>query len=625
MPLLIAAAAAVLSQSKPAFSQTVYQSAHWTKYEYMIPMRDGVRLCCEVYTPKDKPGKHPILMERTPYSAGPYGDAFPDSFPARYASQGYIFAYEDVRGKFMSEGTFDDIRPQSASHSLPTETDESTDAADTVKFLITHVPNNNGHVGLTGISYPGFYAEMGAINTVPGLAASSPQAPVSAWFKGDDWHHNGVLFLQDAFDFMSWFGTVDTKPSPNHEGIDVSKGSLSAYDFFLKVGAMPNFDKEYYKGRIPFWNQVLAHETFDGFWKARAAGPQLKNITCPLLFVGGLFDAEDMYGALHSYEAAKKQNPKTPVYLVMGPWYHGMWAWGPGSSFGDLAYGQPTSSWCRTNVEAPFFNRYLEADPKASKLAPVTIYETGANQWRKFEQWPPRGVTDRALYVGPDHSVTLDNPAGSGKYQYVNDPAHPTPYIGDWQTSKQRPAEYMLADQRWAATRPDVVTIESAPLTKDTVMAGPLDVKLWAAVSGTDADFVVKVIDVYPSDTKDVSPDGESMAGYELMVRGDIMRAKFRKSFSNPSPMVPGKPTLVPFTMNSVFHDFRKGHRIMIQIQSDWFPLCNRNPNVFTDINTASDSAYQKATISILYGKEYPSQIDFKQLGSKPGEDEGQP
>ncbi len=577
----------------------------------MIPMRDGVKLCCIAYVPKNVPGPHPILLERTPYSAGPYGEDFRDMYRQDYIKAGFILAYEDVRGKYLSQGTFEDVRPELSQHTKPTEVDESTDTADTVAFLIKHVPDNNGKVGLTGISYPGFYAEMGAINTPSGLAAVSPQAPVSQWFKGDDWHHNGVLFLQDAFDFMSWFGTVDPKPSPIHNGISINRHGLSAYDFYLKTGAMPNFDKDYYKGRIPFWNQVLRHETYDSWWKARAAGPHLKNVSCPMLFVGGLFDAEDMYGALHSYADAKRQNPHTTVDLVMGPWFHGMWAYGAGSSFGQLDYGQTTASWFRKNIELPFFERYLEGKTNVKKIAPVTIYETGANKWRQFDQWPPKGATQNQLFLGPDKEILPKSSEISGRNEFVNDPANPTPYLADWSTSTHRPTTYMDDDQTWASERKDVLTFESGPLIKDLVMAGPINVKFWTSTTGTDEDLVVKVIDVYPSNTEQKNPDGDSMAGKEIMIRGDIMRCKFRHSFTVPKAMTPGKPTLVSFQLNSVFHDFRPGHRVMIQIQGDWFPLCNRNPNTFTNINTAPDSAYHKATVSLYYGRQYPSQITF--------------
>lgn len=606
-------------------SQTqVFQSPKFTKYQFMIPMRDGVRLCCIAYVPKGVKGPHPILLERTPYSAGPYGEDFREMYRQDFTQAGFIMAFEDVRGKYMSEGKFEDIRPELAEHSNPTEIDESTDTADTVAFLIKHVPGNNGKVGLTGISYPGFYAEMGAINTPEGLAAVSPQAPVSQWFKGDDWHHNGVLFLQDAFDFMTWFGTVDTKPSPVHNGITVRRGGLSAYDFYLQTGAMPNFDAKYYKGQIPYWNEVLKHETYDAWWKARAAGPHLTNITCPMLFVGGLFDAEDMYGALHSYADAKKQNPKTPIYLVMGPWYHGMWDFGSGSNFGTLAYGQPTSTWFRKNIELPFFQKYLQGDKTATPVAPVNIYETGANQWHQFQQWPPKDLTESKLYLGANNSIQFDPSGPNGSNRYVNDPANPTPYLADWKTSTERPTTYMNDDQTWASQRSDVLTYTSEPLTKDLTMTGPIQVKIWTSTTGTDEDLVVKVIDVYPANTTDKNPDGTPMANQQIMIRGDIMRAKFRNSFSHPEAMVPNQPTLVPFTLNSVFHDFRPGHRIMIQIQGDWFPLCNRNPNQFTDINTAPDSAYQKATVTIYYGQKYPTQISFGVLNNsgqpaKPG------
>jgi putative CocE/NonD family hydrolase len=601
----------VTSQAGQAEIKSYPSRGGYTKYEYMIPMRDGVRLYVNAYVP-DQPGKHPILMQRTPYGSGPYGAPYRNFSPnSPYTKAGYIIANADVRGKFMSEGDFVDIRPQLTANHGATEIDESTDTYDTVDFLVKNVPYNNGAVGLRGISYPGFYAEIGTVHTHPALKAASPQAPVSEWFLGDDWHHNGVLFQQDGFDFMTFFGPVRNGPYTQPPSIQVDRPAMSAYDFFLSTGAMPNFDAKYYKGRIPYWNEVLSHETYDSWWQARSVPGKLRDIHCALLFVGGWFDAEDCYGALHSFQASRKAN-KIPDFLVMGPWFHGMWSRPNGKSFGLLDYGQDTTGWYQQNVEFPFFEKYLRGqsvpDPSLA-----TVFETGDNQWRKFETWPPAEAKAKTLYLTGNKGLSFSRDAQQGTDSYENDPAHPTPYTEDLSLTR-RPSEYMIADQRFAEKRADVLTYTGPVLDEDVTVAGPVDVDLLASTTGTDADFVVKLIDVYPSDTTDKAPDGSTMAGSEIMIRGDVMRGKFRESFSNPTPFLPGKLAKVHFEMNDILHKFRKGHRLMVQIQSNWFPLTNRNPNVFTNINTATDSAYQKATISIAHGGANGSAIHFKVL-----------
>jgi hypothetical protein len=593
---------------------------HYTKYEYMIPMRDGVQLYTAVYVPKDVHGKHPILMERTPYSAGPYGAELYRGEPVtgQWHDAGYIFAYQDVRGKYMSEGTFVDVRPQLPANHGPKEIDESTDTYDTVEFLIHHVPDSDGHVGLRGISYPGFYAEIGAVNNHPALVATSPQAPVSEWFLGDDWHHNGCLFMQDAFDFMAGFGMDRPTPTPRQPRLPIERSEPEAYNFFLHTGAMPNFDKLYYHGKIPFWNEVLAHETYDSFWKARSVPDKLKNIHTAMLFVGGTFDAEDCYGALHSFAAAHKQNSKTPIFICYGPWFHGMWAGRGGQSLGDYDFGMPTSTWFQDNVEFPFFEKYLRMQNQVKMPQLATVFETGTNKWRTFANWPPRDAKGSEIYLNEAHDLSFEGPGLDGDDSYVNDPAAPTPYT-ELLTLGRRPLTYPVADQKFASKRDDVLTFTSEPLAQDMTWGGPINVDLWIKSTGTDCDLVAKVIDVYPDDSTEMSPTRppHALAGEDLLVRGDIMRAKFRNSWSNPTALTPGKPTEVKFTMDDVLHTFKKGHRLMIQIQSDWFPLVDRNPNVFTDINTAPDSAYQKATITVLHGKKYPSGIRFGKMGSE--------
>lgn len=564
-----------------------------------IPMRDGAKLHTIAYLPTKVPGKHPILLERTPYGAEEeeiYGSA-------KLREKGYIFAYQDVRGQYMSDGTYENVRP------IGTPVDESTDTYDTIDYLVKNVPDNNGNIGMWGISYPGFYAAAGAINGHPALKAVSPQAPVSDWFIGDDVHHNGAFFLQDNFDFDTWFDFPHTEHEKHHDGLQISKGSQSAYDFFLKAGSMADLDTKYLKGRVPYWNEIIGHGSYDDYWQARALPPKLKNIHCAVLTVGGWFDAEDMWGALNTYAAIERQNPGSPNTLVMGPWFHGMWADPDGATFGDLMFGMPTADWFRDHVEFPFFERYLRGQPVAAP-AEAVVFETGANRWREFPQWPPSTLTTRKVYLGNEKTLVNHRPDENGADAYENDPNKPTPYLADLR-SKERPTVYMIADQRWAAKRTDVLTYTGAVQTSDFTVAGPIDVDLWASTTGTDADFVVKVIDVWPVDAKGHTLNGLPLAGFQQLVRADIMRGKFRNSLEHPEPFVPGKPTEVHFKLNDLLHTFLPGHRMMVQIQSSWFPLVDRNPNVFEDIYFAKPEDYCKATIRIYRGGEHSSSIGF--------------
>jgi len=585
----------------------------YRKIEMQIPMRDGVNLYTAVYVPTKIAGKHPILLERTPYSAGPYGSAGRDGFDgsSKFKENGYIFAFQDVRGQYMSSGTFVNVRPTLK----PGEKgiDESTDAWDTIDYLVKHVPDNNGSVGLWGISYPGFYAAAAGINSHPALKAISPQAPVSDWFIGDDVHHNGAFFLQDNFGFDTWFDNPRKGLEKDHKSLEVPRGKEGDYSFFLKAGTLDDLNKNVLKGRLPYWTEIHNHSNYDEYWKARALPPHLKKVRCAVLTVGGWFDAEDQWGALNTYAAVEKQNPGTPNTLVMGPWYHGMWADGKGEAFGDLNFGTGTSEWFRENVEFPFFDRYLRGE-KVAAPAEATVFETGVNRWRTFGQWPPAGMDKTSVYLGSSKTLLNAAPTEAGLDSYVYDPAQPTPYIENLK-SDGRPAEYMVEDQRWADNRTDVVGYKGAVLDKNLTVAGPIDVDLWASTTGTDADFIVKVIDVWPDDSKAVSPRGKPMAGFEQLLRGDVMRGKFRDSLSDPKAFVPGAPTRVHFHLNDVLHTFLPGHRIMIQVQSAWFPLVDRNPNKFVDIYHAKISDFQPATISIYHDPQPPSSLTFGTLG----------
>lgn len=587
----------------------------YRKIEMQIPMRDGVKLYTSIYIPTKVAGKHPILLERTPYSAGPYGKAAKTDFDGsdKFKASGYIFAFQDVRGQYMSGGKFENVRPTLKPGQKGI--DESTDAWDTIDYLVKKVPDNNGNVGLWGISYPGFYAAAAGINSHPALKAISPQAPVSDWFIGDDVHHNGAFFLQDNFGFDTWFDNPRAGLEIDHKALEISHGQAGDYAFFLKSGTLLDLDRKVLKGRLPYWTEINNHPNYDEYWQDRALPPHLKNVHCAVLTVGGWFDAEDQWGALNTYAAMEKQNPNTPNTLVMGPWYHGMWADGRGESFGDVNFGMPTSEWYRENVEFPFFERYLRGQ-KVPAPAEATVFETGNNRWRTFAQWPPNGLSKTSVYLAGGKALTNAAPTDAGAESYVYDPAQPTPYIADLK-SDSRPAEYMLADQRWADKRADVSTYRGNVLDRDLTVAGSIDVDLWASTTGTDADFVVKVIDVWPDDSATKAPNGTPMAGYEQLLRGDIMRGKFRNSFSKPEPFVPGEPTRVHFKLNDVLHTFKAGHRILIQIQSAWFPLVDRNPNKFVDIYHALPSDFQPATITLYHDPAHPSSLTFGRLGGE--------
>ena len=596
-----------------AVAQPVQSTTGYTKIEYRVAMRDGVRLYTSVYVPKGKPGLHPILLERTPYSAGPYGTNARSDFDGslKFQQAGYIFAYQDVRGRYMSEGQWENVRPPLK----PGEsgTDESTDTWDTVDFLVKHVPENNGRVGLWGISYPGFYAAIGAVHTHPALKAISPQAPCSDWWIGDDVHHYGAFFLQDNFDFSAWFDVPRSGLETDHRGIDVDRDDLSAYDFYLNAGTSEGLNQLYAKGRIPYWEELEDHPNYDDYWKARSLPSNFKDVHCAVLTVGGWFDAEDMWGALHVFQAGETNNQVKENYLVMGPWYHGMWADGTGRVFNDLDFDADTSADFRDNIEFPFFDRYLRGGGEDAP-AKATVFETGRNEWHRFAQWPPANLRPFPLYLDSNQLLVTEPPSTQGDDSYVSDPARPTPYLPEFAVSRERPTSYMVADQRFAESRSDVISYRGPVLDEDLQVAGPIDVDLWVRTTGTDGDFVVKVIDAWPKDSTAVSPKGVSMAGYEQLLRGDVFRGRFRNSFEHPEPFVPGQPARIHFKMNDVYHTFLKGHRIFVQVQSSWFPLVDRNPNQFVDTYRATPDQFVSATVTILHGPEQQSKITFGKL-----------
>jgi putative CocE/NonD family hydrolase len=595
---------------------------HYTKYEHRIPMRDGAKLFTAVYVPKDRSRSYPMIMTRTPYSIAPYGE---DNYPAagrsnrlapskHFVREGYILVAQDVRGRLMSEGTFVDVRPH-AGREKAGGVDESTDAWDTIDWLVKNVPNNNGRVGTWGISYPGFYAAQTAVEAHAALKAVSPQAPVTEWFLGDDFHHNGAFFLADAFDFYANFGKPRPKPTKkikwetDHDGADV-------YDFFLAMGPLANANAKYLENGIPFWNDLSSHPNRDEWWRARDPRPWYRDAKPAIMTVGGWFDAEDLFGALETYRAFEKQSPRAENVLVMGPWSHGGWHRSDGDKLGDVAFGQKTSHFYRDEVEFPFFQRHLKG--KGAAPAEALVFETGSNTWQRLPAWPPQDAKPVKLHFRAAGGLTGAAPSAgeAGADTWVSDPGKPVPYRA--KMSADIDGDYMTDDQRFASRRPDVVTYQTAELDADVTMAGPIEASLVVATTGTDADFVVKLVDVYPSDyaNPDPNPGGAWMGGYQQLVRAEVMRGRFRQSYETPRPFTPGEPTPVKLTLPDACHVFRAGHRIMVQVQSSWFPLVDRNPQTFVDIYKATEADFRVATHTLFRSAEKASSITLPVRGA---------
>lgn len=614
LALMVSTASAVFGQGKEAVL------ASYTKYEYRIAMRDGVRLFTSVYVPKDDSKQYPILMMRTPYSVDPYGvDKYKDNLgpsPA-FGKEGYIFVYQDVRGRWMSEGEFINMRPHNPKKG-PKDFDESTDTFDTIEWLLKNVKGHNGKVGQWGISYPGFFTAAGMIDAHPALKAVSPQAPINDWFVGDDFHHNGVLFLPHCFNFMANFGKPRPEPTTKFSYLKFDHGTPDGYDFFLKMGPLYNADKKYFKGDVGWWNEAMSHGSYDDFWKARNLRPHLKNIKPAVLTVGGWFDAENLFGALETYKNVEKQSPDNPSNtIVMGPWVHGGWSFQDGDRLGDVKFNAKTSQYYREQIELPFFELHLKA--KGNWKPPEAwMFETGTNVWRKYDAWPPKESLEREFTFAERGRLTISKVAESENRrtsvfdEFVSDPAKPVPYYDKTAIGMEK--EYMTADQRFAARRPDVLVYQTEPLTEDCTIAGPVEVKLHVTTTGTDADWVVKLIDVYPDDYPDPDPNPThvKMGGYQQMLRGDIFRGKFRNSFEKPEPFEPGKAALVKFRMADTCHCFRTGHRIMVQVQSSWFPLADRNPQTFCDIYTCKEDDFKTATHRVYRSPEMASGVTLR-------------
>jgi putative CocE/NonD family hydrolase len=603
---------------------------NYSKFEYRIPMRDGVKLFTSVYIPKDvftDSRTYPIMMQRTGYNVAPYGiDQYRASLgPSElFGREKFIFVYQDIRGRFMSEGDYVVIRPHKPVKNGPKDTDESTDTWDTVEWLIHNLPGNTGKVGMWGISQPGFYATAGMIDAHPALVAVSPQAPVTDYYMGDDSYHNGAFMLAHRFNFYQGFRIREVNephlpPAPT----PFSFGTTDGYEFYLELGSLANADEKYFKHKQPLWNLNIDHTTYDEVWQSRAIWKHLKNIKPAVMLVGGWYDTEDPQGLLRQHQFMKQNGPPPVNMLVMGPWNHGGFARGDGDRLGNVNFGSKTAAYYRERIELPFFMYYLKGRGDG-KFPTAQVFQTGLNQWRKFDSWPPAAAKPATIWLDAKGRIAWQQPAESGFDEYLSDPNKPVPYIGMLGTRVLN--SYMTEDQRFAAARPDVLVYRTGPLDHDVSVFGPVHVDLKVSTTGTDSDFDVKIIDVYPNDEPDynapapapaapgapAAPVLTNMGGYQQLVRGEPFRGKFRGSFEKPVPFEPGKPDRIAFDMPDVAHTWRAGHRIMVQIQSTWFPLTDRNPQKFMEIPKALSTDFVKATQHVYFGGAEGSKISFR-------------
>ena len=625
---------AAVAQPKPEVPPPYNVREHYTKYEYTVAMRDGKKLFTSIYTPKDLSKTYPFLMVRTPYSVAPYGaDTYRDKLGPSpdFDRAGYIFVFQDVRGRNKSEGVFIDMTPHKVNKKSAADVDESTDMFDSAEWLLKNVPNNNGKIGLWGISYPGFYVSASIIDSHPAIKAASPQAPVTDMYMYDDSYHGGAFMLAANFGFYTFFKQQENPTTRPNKMEPFDYATEDGYEFYLKHGTLANLDKLIAKPEYLMWKNNWQNERYEDFWKSRNISNHLKNIKTAVLTVGGFFDAEDPQGPLTTYRTIEKNN--TGIYngLVMGPWVHGGWARTNGEHIGMVSFAAKTSEYYQKNILFPFFEKNLKdsrdsADKNASaktadiKLAKAHIFESGTNIWRQFSSWPPTQVRATTLYFQEGGKLAYNAPAVTTPAfdTYVSDPAKPVPYIS--YTSVRVPQEYMVGDQRFASTRTDVLTYQTDILDADVTIAGPILPKLFVSTSGTDSDWVVKLIDVYPSEfpdevrapvasTGDVELPKIKLAGYQQLVRGEPFRGKYRNSWESPEPFTANAPTAVNFTMPDVMHTFRRGHRIMVQVQSSWFPLVDRNPQVFMRIPDAKPEDFKAATQRVYRSAQMPSGV----------------
>ena len=583
--------ASIISCKSESVIDEQWLDNHYSKTEAMIPMRDGISLFTSVYHPLDTDDA-PILLVRTPYSCAPYGDGWKEDlteYMTEFLSNRYIIVFQDVRGRYMSEGEYVNVRPYNP-HKQGAETDEASDTYDTIDWLLEHT-DNNGSVGVTGMSYPGFYATMAALSGHPALKAVSPQAPILDWFKGDDVHHNGALRLLDIYSFATYMFKEHNNPVQEDHGLQSPVGP-DAYQWFLDhktiselTAALPD--------TLEFWNEIISHPDYCHYWRERSLEQHLADIKPAILVVGGSYDTDDCYGALNTYKLIKESSPQTDIHFVYGPWSHGAWHNSDYDGLGDIRMGQGTSDYFMKNIEYPFFRYYLEG--KGRRPEPVYAFASGSDQWQIMEQWPSTDVEFKPLFLNEDGRLSFDPPQDSTSFSsYVSNPASPVPFMAD---ASRRDNAYMAADQSFASERNDVLTFISQPLDNILKLQGPLRASISVSITSTDADLIVKFIDVHPD-------------GYQMLVRGDVFPVRYREGLDSPAPVQPGELMHIDFTMNDIAHWILPGHRMMVQIQSSCFPLINMNPQAFlNNIYEAEPEDYVQSTISVYHQKDAVSGI----------------
>ncbi len=615
--LITLAALAFLPQRGPAQQQTPPDySQIFDKTDAMIPARDGVKLHTEIYAPRGASEPLPIVLERTPYGTADDAKGYSRKL-GRYLEMipdGYIFVFQDIRGRYGSEGKFVMQRPV-RNPKDPKAIDEGTDTYDTIDWLVKNVPHNNRRVGLLGISYGGWLTVMGMLEPHPALKAASEQASPADMFLGDDFHHNGAFRLSYGFEYAAMMETSKENYSFNFDRFDT-------YDWYLRLGALSNVNAKYLHDTLPTWNDFVAHPNYDSFWKQQAMPYILKRPTVPNLNVAGWWDQEDFYGPMKIYEILEKEDPDHLNYLVAGPWNHGGWAGGLGSSLGPIPFGSNTGEYFRRNIEARWFSYWLKNKGELP-LKEALLFQTGSDKWVQFDSWPPKPAQPKRLYFRENGKLAFDAPQSESAMafdSYVSDPLHPVPY-------RHRPVEmtypneypggwftWLVQDQRFVDRRPDVLSWQTDELREDVTLAGGVTAHLFASTTGSDADWIVKLIDVYP----EKYPSDWKLAGYELMIADEVFRGRFRKSFEKPEPIVPGQVTPFIVDLHTANHVFQKNHRIMVQVQSTWFPIIDRNPQKFVpNIFEAKESDYQKATQRIFRSKRFPSNVQISVLASE--------
>jgi putative CocE/NonD family hydrolase len=590
----------------------------FARTEAMIPMRDGVKLRTEIYTPREAREPLPMLMIRTPYgvSGGPHAYSRFLNGDGHLYADGYIFVYQDIRGRYGSGGNFEMNRPVHDPKD-PNGVDESTDTYDTIEWLVKNVPSNNGRVGIRGVSYDGFLAAMAMVNPHPALKAVSEQACMGDAWMGDDFFHNGAFRLSYGFEYAALMETT-------RENFTFQFNEFDLYNWYLRLGPLSNVNALYFHGKLPTWNNFVAHPSYDDFWKIHAVESALKEATVPNLNVAGWWDQEDFYGPMRTYENLEKTDGKHLNYLVVGPWNHGGWAGGAGNTLGQIQFWSNTAEYFRKNVEAPWFAYWLH-DKGSLPLKESLLFQTGSDTWTRFDAWPPLEAQKRNLYFVEGGKLSFEAPKNDGTEafdSYISDPAHPVPYRhrpvdmtyphdhpGGWYT-------WLVEDQRFVENRSDVLTWQTDDLREDVTLAGQVTARLFASTTGTDSDWVVKLIDVYPQKVE----NDWKLSGYELMIADEIFRGRYRRSYEKPEAIATGE--VIPYTINlhTADHVFKKGHRIMVQVQSTWFPLYDRNPQKFVpNIFEAKDSDYQKATQRVYRSKEFPSSVEISVVPESAG------